>query len=94
VGQDEEGTQGPAGQKVPKEITDVLDRISRLRAEKGVTFRDIQDRVGLSSTYVHNVLSYKKMPTLASLHKLATALDVPLSAFFTEQTTPPKSDKA
>lgn len=59
--------------------------IKKVRAEKDLTLRDLSNLTGLSHAYLHNLESgidprtgKPLSPTLASLEKLATGLDVPL----------------
>ncbi|MEO6848370.1 MAG: cupin domain-containing protein [Chthoniobacterales bacterium] len=68
----------------------VANRLRQLRADKGLTLKELAERVDLSSAFLSRVENHKVSITLASLERISTALEAPLSAFFEdEQLQPP-----
>jgi transcriptional regulator with XRE-family HTH domain len=55
---------------------DIAERIRRLREAKGLSQGDIQKRTGLLRCYISRVENGHTIPSLRTLEKLATALDV------------------
>ena len=64
--------------------------IQVFRKQRGLSQGDIEKRTGLLRCYLSRVENGHTTPSLQTLSKLARALDLPLSQFFTE--TPPASD--
>ncbi|MFA5029627.1 MAG: helix-turn-helix transcriptional regulator [Patescibacteria group bacterium] len=50
--------------------------VRRIREEKGMTQGDLCRKLGLDRAYLSNVESGKKNPTLATMERIAEALDV------------------
>lgn len=50
--------------------------MKRIRLEKGMTQGDICRKLGLDRAYISNLESGKKNPTLATIEKIAKALEV------------------
>jgi DNA-binding XRE family transcriptional regulator len=66
-------------------------RIRTLREAKGLSQADIEKRSGLTRSYVSRVEGGYTLPSVSTLEKLATALEVdPRQLFFQEQTSPKK----
>lgn len=61
---------------------DVGQRIRSLRDQKGLSLRALAERCGMSVNAIHRIELGENSPTVASLHLLATALDVPITEFF------------
>lgn len=53
------------------------DKIRDLREAKGMSQAALSEKSGLSATYISLIESGKKSPTLKSLQKISTGLDVP-----------------
>jgi transcriptional regulator with XRE-family HTH domain len=61
---------------------DVGGRIRSLRESEGLSLRALADRCGLSINAISRIERGESSPTVASLHKLATALSLPIADFF------------
>jgi len=62
----------------------VGQRLKSLRAERGLTVRDLAQASDLAFNTISLIERGRMCPTIATLHKLATALAVPLAYFVTE----------
>ena len=60
----------------------VGERIRELREAKGLTQREIANRIGIDDYYISRLENNHVNPTLATMQKIATALDVELRDFF------------
>lgn len=60
-------------------------RIRTLREGQGLSLRALAERCGLSINAISRIERGENSPTVASLHQLATALEVPITDFFTEE---------
>lgn len=71
-------------------LPNVGRRIRALREQRGLSLRALAERCGLSVNAISLIERGENSPTVASLHHLAQALSVPITAFFeseSEQTT-------
>ena len=68
---------------------DVGQRLRSLREERGVSMRALARRSGLSANALSMIERGLTSPSVSTLHKLAGALEVPITAFFREE--PPRS---
>ena len=62
-------------------------RIIQLRDQKGLTQQELSDRTGLAASYLSRIENRRLEPRPATLRKIATALEVPMSEIFQERTT-------
>jgi transcriptional regulator with XRE-family HTH domain len=72
------------------------DRLRALREEKKLSQGDIEARTGLLRCYISRVENGHTVPAVATLEKMAHALEVPLYALFydgEEPAQPPKLSK-
>jgi transcriptional regulator with XRE-family HTH domain len=60
------------------------ETIRNFRLEKGMSQGDIEKRTGLLRCYLSRVENGHTIPSLDTLAKIATAMDVPLAQFFVE----------
>lgn len=67
----------------PSEL--VGKRLRTLRNRRGLTLRDLADASGLSINTISLIERSKSSPTIATLHKLATALGVSIADFVEEE---------
>jgi transcriptional regulator with XRE-family HTH domain len=65
-------------------------RIRELRAAKNLSQADIERRSGLVRPYLSRIENGHTIPSLATLEKLARALEVPLYYMFYEGEKPPE----
>jgi transcriptional regulator with XRE-family HTH domain len=61
---------------------DVGGRIRELREQRGLSLRALADRCGLSINAISRIERGENSPTVTSLHRLATALNVPITNLF------------
>lgn len=61
------------------------ERLRAIRTQRGMTLDAIATDVGLTKGYLSLVENGHKVPTIATLVKLASALDVPISVLFEEK---------
>lgn len=61
-------------------------RIKEICKEKGVTMSDVAHNIGLSQVGMSNIVTGKFNPTLDTLDKIATYLNVPISQLFVNDT--------
>lgn len=66
---------------------DVGGRLRELREERGVSMRALARRSGLSANALSMIERGMTSPSVSTLHKLAGALEVPITAFFREEPT-------
>ncbi len=59
--------------------------IRAFRLQKGMSQGDIEKRTGLLRCYLSRVENGHTVPSLETLQKIAGALDLPLSQFFSEE---------
>ncbi len=63
----------------------IMRKIRSLRLQKKLTLEKVADRAGFTKSYLSMVESGKKSPPIATLSKIAKALDVDIAAFFEEK---------
>ncbi len=68
----------------PEQI-DIGMRIRNLRESRGQSQRALASASGLSANAISLIERGENSPTVASLYRLAAALDVPLTAFFADE---------
>ena len=61
------------------------ETIRNYRLEKGMSQGDIEKRTGLLRCYLSRVENGHTIPSLETLAKIATAMDLPLAQFFHEK---------
>ncbi len=59
--------------------------IRAFRLQKGLSQGDIEKKTGLLRCYLSRVENGHTVPSLDTLSKIATALDLPISQFFSEE---------
>ncbi len=67
----------------------VGEKIKDIREDKGLTIEDMARRTGLTSSDISQIENQMVSPSLGTLIKLAKALDVSMSHFFTRQIAEP-----
>ena len=65
------------------------ERLRSIREEKDLSQGDIEKRTGLKSCYISRVENGHTVPSLATLERMARALEVPLYQFFYDGEEPP-----
>lgn len=70
-------------------------RIKEIMVEKGVSSVSLADIIGVSKVTVSNLINNKTMPSVETLEKIATALNVPMwQLFASPKEIQPQSDGA
>ena len=64
-------------------------RLRKLREEKKLSQGDIEERTGLLRCYISRVENGHTVPSLETLERLASALEIPLYQLFYEGDDPP-----
>lgn len=72
----------------PVPLVDVGRRLREIRAEAGLSIRDLARKSGLNVNTLSMIENGKASPSLETLQQLAFALEMHITAFF-EDTTPP-----
>ena len=62
-------------------------RIKELIKEKGITLLELSEQIGMKSANLSVALSDKGNPTIATLEKIAVALNVPVTELFEQPVT-------
>jgi transcriptional regulator with XRE-family HTH domain len=60
-------------------------RLKSLREQEGLSLRALAERCGLSINSISQIERGENSPTVSSLHRLATALNIPITDFFQEE---------
>jgi transcriptional regulator with XRE-family HTH domain len=63
---------------------DIIQKIKALRSEKGFSLNQFSKLTGLSKGYLSKIENAVKFPPLSTLNRIATALGVDLTYFFTQ----------
>ncbi len=63
-----------------REEADVAAAVRSLRREKGLSQRQLANRMEVPRTYISKIENAKALPTLSSLQRLAAALGTPMTA--------------
>jgi transcriptional regulator with XRE-family HTH domain len=71
-----------------KGIPDVGAQVRALRQRRGLSLRTLAELCDLSPNTISLVERGESSPSVSTLHRLATALSVPITAFFQEHTEP------
>ena len=66
------------------------EKIRRIRQSKGLTLEDISQRTGLSKALISRIENEHVSPPIATLLRIAAALKVEISHFFSDQASPYK----
>lgn len=62
----------------------VIDNIRRIRKEKGITQEKLAEYCDTSASYIGLMETYKNIPKLSTIERIAEALNVPVQAIFAE----------
>ncbi len=60
-------------------------RVKALRAQRNMSQGDVQKRTGLLRCYISRVENGHTVPSVDTLEKIATALQIPMCRFFTDE---------
>ncbi len=67
-----------------KAVEQVIENIRKLRIEKGISVIQLSNDSGISRSHLFYIESKKSVPSLITLSKLATAMNVTMKDFFEE----------
>lgn len=63
-------------------LTELAQRLKRLRQQRGLTLEEVASRAGLSRGWLSKVENFRVTPSLPALSKIVDVLEVPLSELF------------
>ncbi|ADL08661.1 helix-turn-helix domain-containing protein [Thermosediminibacter oceani] len=63
-------------------INEIAEKISKLRKQKGLTLKELSEMTGLSVSFLSQVENGYSSLAITSLKKIADALNVPITEFF------------
>lgn len=66
----------------------VIDNIRRIRQEKGISQLRLSIFCGTSASYIGLMETYKNIPKLSTIERIAEALNVPVIELFSESEKP------
>lgn len=81
-------------QKQEESGLQVAQAVRDLRHMRNLSQRQLAGRMGVPRTYISKIENGKAMPTLSSLERLATALQVEISALLRDSTSRQKDESA
>jgi transcriptional regulator with XRE-family HTH domain len=73
------------------EPPDIGQQVRTLREQRGLSLRALGTMCGLSASAISQIERGSVSPSVATLHRLAHALDVPMVSFFQEPESPVKA---
>lgn len=71
--------------EVENEVRDVVNRIRQEREKQGYSQMDLALKAGISQGYLGHIETFRKVPTIATIIKLAKALEIDPSLFFKDK---------
>ena len=71
--------------KMDEKSKAVIDRLRSLRIEKKISQLDLSMKAGISQSFLAQVETYKKAPTIITIVKLCDALNIRISMIFEEK---------
>jgi transcriptional regulator with XRE-family HTH domain len=72
----------------PADEFNIGRRLRELRIEKGISIRALAERSGLNVNTLSFIENGKTSPSVSTLQQVATALDLPMTAFFEVKSNP------
>ena len=73
---------------------DILEKIDKLRIEKGWTLYKLAEESGITQSTLSNMFIRKTQPTITTLTSICNGLNVSLSEFFAEEADNPSIEEA
>jgi transcriptional regulator with XRE-family HTH domain len=77
---------------IEEKLDIVITRIRKIRIEKGISQQELANIANFSQSFLANVESGKKKPSVMTILRLAEALNVNPREFFPENTTDSAED--
>lgn len=74
-------------------MTEVLEKIERLRKERGWSIYKLAEEACLGQSTISNMFTRKTLPSLFTLNQICEAFGITLSEFFEEQENGDKETK-
>lgn len=62
-------------------------RIKNIASARGISIKELAERIGITPQTLGNMLNEKNNPNVSTLERIAEALEVPVSALFTDYLT-------
>lgn len=66
-------------------------RIKSIIAARGMTMKTLAEKMNVTPQFLSGIVNEKNSPNLATLEKIATTLNVPVAALFTDYLSADKS---
>ena len=63
----------------------VIDNIKRIRKEKNISQEKLAEYCGTSTSYIGLMETYRNVPKLSTIERIAAALNVPAQALFEDE---------
>ncbi len=63
-------------------------RIKNIVAAKGLTLKDVAEKMGITPQTLGNIVNEKNNPNISTLERIADVLEVPVSSLFTDYLEP------
>ena len=73
---------------------DILERIDKLRIEKGWTLYKLAEESEITQSTLSNMFIRKTQPSIATLTNICNGLNISLSEFFAEESTTPSAEES
>ena len=73
---------------------DILEKIDKLRIKKGWTLYKLAEESEITQSTLSNMFIRKTQPSIATLTNICNGLNISLSEFFAEESTPPSTEEA
>jgi len=77
---------------IDEELQYVIGRIKEIRTQKAISQLDLSTKADLSQSFLASVEKGKKKPSVETLLKIASALEVSPKSFFPENAGTPKDE--
>lgn len=71
----------------------VIDNIKRIRKEKGITQEQLAEACGTATSYIGLMETYKNIPKLSTIERIARALDIEPQILFQKDEINPDTEK-
>ena len=73
---------------------DILEKIDKLRIEKGWSLYKLAEESGITQSTLSNMFIRKTQPSIATLTSICTGLNISLSEFFAEESLLPSVEES
>ena len=71
--------------EMDKKSKEIIDRLRKLRIESKLSQLDLSLKAGISQSFLAQIETYKKAPTIITIVKICDALNIRVSMLFDEK---------